>query len=132
MIIQGSMKYSPSGRRRKTNAWKKAKQPNFVAQSKKNFKQGAVAQLGERLPCTEEVAGSTPVSSTKVEEYKAKITKQFDELEEMMNKQMHLTHPEEVEEKMYSINYKWHFISEEDRDFYQGCRHAIEHGLKWA
>ena len=25
---------------------------------------GAVAQLGERLPCTEEVAGSTPVSST--------------------------------------------------------------------
>ncbi len=57
MIIQGSMKYSPSGRRRKTNAWKKAKQPKFI-------KQGAVAQLGERLPCTEEVAGSTPVSST--------------------------------------------------------------------
>jgi len=49
----------------------------------------------------------------------------------MMNKQMHLTDPQTVEEKMYSINYKWHFISEEDRDFYQGCRHAIEHGLKW-
>ena len=31
--------------------------------------------------------------SKKVEEYKAMITKQFDELEEMMNKQMHLTHP---------------------------------------
>ena len=28
-------------------------------------KYGAVAQLGERLPCTEEVAGSTPVSSTR-------------------------------------------------------------------
>ena len=28
------------------------------------LKYGAVAQLGERLPCTEEVAGSTPVSST--------------------------------------------------------------------
>ena len=42
-----------------------------------------------------------------------------------MNKQMHLTHPETVEEKMYSINYKWHFISEEDRDFYQGCRYAL-------
>ena len=26
---------------------------------------GAVVQLGERLPCTEEVAGSTPVSSTR-------------------------------------------------------------------
>ena len=38
--------------------------------------------------------------SEKVKEYKATITKQFDELEEMMKKQMHLTHPEEVEEKM--------------------------------
>jgi len=52
-------------------------------------------------------------------------------LEAMMNKQMHLTDPQTVEEKMYSINYKWHFISEEDRDFYQGCRHALDNGLKW-
>ena len=28
-------------------------------------KYGAVAQLGEHLPCTEGVAGSNPVSSTK-------------------------------------------------------------------
>ena len=69
--------------------------------------------------------------SKKVEEYKALITKQFDELETMMNNQMHLTDPKTVEEKMYSINYKWHFISEEDRDFYQGCKYALEHGLKW-
>jgi hypothetical protein len=33
------MKYSPSGRKRKTNAYKKAKRPNFVAQTKKSFKQ---------------------------------------------------------------------------------------------
>jgi len=69
--------------------------------------------------------------SKKVEEYKALITKQFDELEAMMKKQMHLTHPEEVEKKLYSVNYKWHFISEEDRDFYQGCRYALDNGLKW-
>jgi len=68
---------------------------------------------------------------SKVEDYKALITKQFDELEAMMKKQMHLTDPQTVEEKMYSINYKWHFISEEDRDFYQGCIFALEHGLKW-
>jgi len=48
-----------------------------------------------------------------------------------MNKQMHLTHPTEVENKLYSVNYKWHFMSEEDRDFYQGCVYALEHGLKW-
>ena len=33
------MKYSPSGRKRKTNAWKKASKPKFVAQAKKSFKQ---------------------------------------------------------------------------------------------
>ncbi len=69
---------------------------------------------------------------SKVEDYKALITKQFDELEAMMQKQMHLTEPQTVEDKMYSVNYKWHFISEEDRDFYQGCVFALENGLKWS
>ena len=30
---------------------------------------GALAQLGERLPCTQEVSGSIPLGSTKTEEY---------------------------------------------------------------
>ena len=38
MIIQGSMRYSPSGRKRKTNAYKKRARPKFVAQKSKNFK----------------------------------------------------------------------------------------------
>ena len=28
------------------------------------FIEGAIAQLGERLPCTQEVSGSSPLSST--------------------------------------------------------------------
>tara|TARA_Y100000768_G_C23880369_1_gene634926 strand:- start:676 stop:954 length:279 start_codon:yes stop_codon:yes gene_type:complete len=32
------MRYSPSGRKRKTNAYKKKARPKFVAQQKKNFK----------------------------------------------------------------------------------------------
>ena len=31
---------------------------------KKTSKKGAIAQLGERLPCTQEVGGSIPPSST--------------------------------------------------------------------
>lgn len=31
---------------------------------------GAVAQLGERVPCTDEVGGSTPLSSTTLKEKK--------------------------------------------------------------
>ena len=69
--------------------------------------------------------------TSKVEAYRQKITEQFDEIEEMMNKQIHITNPKAVEEKLYGINYKWHFISEEDRDFYQGCKFALENGLKW-
>ena len=63
MIVNCSMRYSPSGRKRKTNAWKKAKRPDFVAQETKNFK-GAVAQSGERVLCKHEVVGSIPSSST--------------------------------------------------------------------
>lgn len=38
MIINCSMRYSPSGRKRKTNAYKKAKRPEFVAQTKNKVK----------------------------------------------------------------------------------------------
>ena len=37
MIINCSMRYSPSGRKRKTNAYKKKAQPKFVAQQQKKF-----------------------------------------------------------------------------------------------
>ena len=33
MIVQGSMKYTTSGRKRKTNAWRKIKPQQFVSQS---------------------------------------------------------------------------------------------------
>ena len=34
--------------------------------TKKTSKKGVIAQLGERLPCTQEVCGSIPHSSTKL------------------------------------------------------------------
>ena len=43
-----------------TNWTRKATPPN----GKKTSKKGAIAQLGERLPCTQEVGGSIPPSST--------------------------------------------------------------------
>ena len=33
MIVRGSMRHSPSGRKRKTNAYKKTKAPHFVART---------------------------------------------------------------------------------------------------
>ena len=37
MIIRGSMQYSPSGRKRKTNAWKTTKAKKSTTQMKKTF-----------------------------------------------------------------------------------------------
>ena len=56
-------------------------------------KSGAVAQLGERVPCTDEVAGSTPVSSTTedwdmlpdVEDLEKIVDRELKKLEEWEN-----------------------------------------------
>lgn len=56
-------------------------------------KRGAVAQLGERVPCTDEVAGSTPVSSTTedwdmlpdVEDLEKIVDRELKKLEEWEN-----------------------------------------------
>ena len=37
---------------------------SYISYNMNLVRAGAVVQLGERLPCTEEVAGSSPVSST--------------------------------------------------------------------
>ena len=68
---------------------------------------------------------------TKLEIYKDDIVKHFDKLEIMMNKQIHLTNPQKVYKHMSKVEYKWHFIEEDDREFYQGCLFALENGLKW-
>ena len=68
---------------------------------------------------------------TKLEIYKNDIVTHFDKLEMMMNKQVHLTNPKKVYKHMSKVEYKWHFIEEDDREFYQGCLFALENGLKW-
>ena len=58
MIIQGSMRYSVNGRKKKNaHLYRKKRQSNKMTK-------GAVAQQGERRTCTAKVAGSIPVSST--------------------------------------------------------------------
>ena len=38
------------------------------------FLKGAIAQLGERLPCTQEVSGSIPLGSTKLPDTALKVS----------------------------------------------------------
>ena len=68
MIIQCSMRHSPSGRKRKTNAWKKAKRPDFVAQETKHFKEEPVS--------TKTISSKTMGGFTKSMTSKSKLTQE--------------------------------------------------------
>lgn len=70
MIIQGSMRYSPSGRKRKTNAYKKKARPDFVAQKTKNFKTPDATSKIPSLKTSSKTKYKTEDNSWKVEESK--------------------------------------------------------------
>ena len=57
MIINCSMRHSPSGRKRKTNAWKKAKRPDFVAQETKHFKEIDVEPASTKIISSKTMGG---------------------------------------------------------------------------
>jgi len=68
---------------------------------------------------------------SKVNRYKAQITQQMDDLQSMMEDNLHLRKPEIIEQALENLTFKWHFISEEDRDYIQGVQHALEEQTKW-
>ena len=68
MIIQGNMRYTTSGRKRKTNVWRKVKPQAFVAQSVKK----QVVKLDE-LPSSK----TTSYKPMKDTSYKLEESKKF-------------------------------------------------------
>ena len=69
MIIRGSMQYSPSGRKRKTNAWRNKRKPKSVAKATVQNKSKVVKR--QEIPSMKTTKYSAPVdNSWKVEESK--------------------------------------------------------------
>lgn len=68
---------------------------------------------------------------SKVNRYRAQITQQVDDLQSMMEDNLHLRNPEIVQQALEQLTFKWHFISEEDRDYIQGVQYALEEQVKW-
>lgn len=64
-------------------------------------------------------------------ELRSKIELRLDEIEDLMNSNSHLANPEELDEKVSNVSKFWSVLSEEDRDFIQGVRWAIEEKVKW-
>ena len=62
---------------------------------------------------------------------KDKINKRMDELQTMMESNLHLEDPIKVMEHTYTVSKFWQILSEEDRDYIHGARYAIEEKMKW-
>ena len=60
-----------------------------------------------------------------------KIQTRLDQLEMLMKKNYHLKNTDEVYNQTLHISKFWSVLSEEDRDFVQGCQSAIEEGWEW-
>jgi hypothetical protein len=59
-VVEGLISLAP------VSNWPRLNLEGGGARTRRLPKKGAVAQLGERLICTQEVAGSNPTSSTRV------------------------------------------------------------------
>ena len=60
-----------------------------------------------------------------------KINERMDILQSWMEKNYHLKRPEVVKEHIESISKFWSVLSEEDRDYIQGCQYAIKEKFEW-
>jgi len=60
-----------------------------------------------------------------------KLKLRMDELQRCMENNEHLTEPQKVEDVIDSVNYAYHVLSEEDRDYIQASQYALEEKLEW-
>ena len=60
-----------------------------------------------------------------------KINERMDILQNWMESNYHLKRQEVVKEHIESISKFWSVLSEEDRDYVQGCQYAIEENIEW-
>lgn len=62
---------------------------------------------------------------------KDKINERMDAVQEMMESNLHLENPEKVLEMIGSVSKFWSALSEEDREYIECARYAIEEKSEW-
>ena len=60
-----------------------------------------------------------------------KIFARMWDLQDMMEAQVHLSDPRAVLEKIASISKFWERLEEQDRDYIEGCRFALDSLVEW-
>lgn len=61
----------------------------------------------------------------------AKVEPMMDELQAMMESQVHLKEPDKVINLIDKVSLYWAHLNDEDSDYIQGCQYAIEEKLNW-
>ena len=62
---------------------------------------------------------------------KEKIKERMDVLQKMMENNIHLEDIGRVKRQIETVSKFWSILSEEDRDYIQGCQYAIEENIEW-
>ena len=60
-----------------------------------------------------------------------KINERMDELQQLMEANVHIEDPVRVTIKIQSLCTFWSVLSEEDKDYIQCCEAAIEDNIEW-
>jgi hypothetical protein len=60
-----------------------------------------------------------------------KLKLRMDEIQRCMENNIHLTKTEYVEEVVDSVNFAFHILNEEDREYIQCAQYAIEEQKEW-
>ena len=62
---------------------------------------------------------------------KEKIKERMDVLQSMMENNIHIDDAQRVTRQIETVSKFWSILSEEDRDYIQGCQYAIEKKYQW-
>lgn len=62
---------------------------------------------------------------------KEKIKERMDVLQKMMENNIHIDDAQRVTRQIETVSKFWSVLSEEDRDYIQGCQYAIEEKYEW-
>lgn len=64
-------------------------------------------------------------------ELRDKIKQRMDILQMWMEENYHMKRPEVVEEHIQTITKFWSALNDEDKDYIEGARYAIEEQMEW-
>jgi len=64
-------------------------------------------------------------------ELKLKIDARLDHLQKLMEGQAHIDRPEYVRDVIESITKFWRALEEQDKDYVDSARYALEKSLEW-